>query len=201
MPHGNTFAHGNTGGFTGPGIPDITRVKNPRQPDTNNYLATNYFRLEITRLPTVTYFCQTASLPSLTLTQIDQPTATGLFPKWIGGKYNFEDFTVSFIVDENMKNWLEVFEWMKDIGTMESLDNAIDRKQTQDFFSDILIVVTNSVYKPKYHIRFKDAFPIALSGIDFNSSSTENEPVIATATFTYTSYDISAYDNITSIKT
>lgn len=200
MPHGNTFAHGNTGGFTGPGIPDITRVKNPRQPETNNYLATNYFRLEITRLPTVTYFCQTASLPALTLTPAEQPTAVGLFPKWIGGKYNFEDFTVSFVVDENMKNWLEVFEWMKDIGTMESLTNAIDRKQTQDFFSDILIVVTNSVYKPKYHIRFKDAFPIALSGIDFNSTLTENEPVIATATFTYTSYDISAYDNITSIK-
>ena len=42
-------------GYTGPGIPDITRVSNPRQPDNNNYLATNYFKMEITRLPLVTY--------------------------------------------------------------------------------------------------------------------------------------------------
>ena len=184
------MTQGNTGGFTGPGIPDVTRVTNPRQPDTNNYLATNFFQLEITRLPTVTYFCQNVGLPSVSVTPVEQPTAVGLFPKFVGGKYNFEDITVSFIVDENMKNWMEVFEWIKDIGTMEGLNNPIDRKQTGDFFSDILLVVTNSVYKPKYHIRFKDAFPIALSGIDFNSALNENEPVIATATFTYTSYNI-----------
>ena len=92
-----------------------------------------------------------------------------------------------------MLNWLEVFNWMKDIGTMEKLDKpVIDRKQTMEFFSDILLVVTNSVYKPKYHVRFKDTFPIALSGIDFNSALTENEPVIANATFTYTSYSVTA---------
>ena len=200
MPHSNPFSHGNTAGFTGPGIPDVTRVTNPRQPDTNNYLATNFFRFEITRLPTVTYFCQSASLPSLNLTPVEQPTALGINAKFIGGKYNFEDLTVSFVVDEDMKNWREVFEWMKDIGTMEKLNNPIDNVQTQDFFSDVLLVVTNSVYKPKYHIRFKDAFPIALSGIDFNSASTENEPVVATATFTYTSYNISAYDDISSMN-
>ena len=192
MPHGNTFAHGNTGGFTGPGIPDITRVVNPRQPDTNNYLATNYFRLEITRLPTVTYFCQSLGLPSIGLTPLEQPTAVGLYPKWIGGKYAFEDLTVNFVVDEDMKNWVEVFEWMKDIGTMESLNNTIDRKQTGDFFSDILLVVTNSVYRPNLHIRFKDTFPIALSGFEFTSIATDTEPITASATFAYTSYEITS---------
>ena len=181
---------GNTGGFTGPGIPDVTRVSNPRQPDTNNYLATNFFQLEITRLPTVTYFCQSVGLPSLNLTPVDQPTSGGLFPKWIGGRYNFEDITVSFIVDENMKNWIEVFEWMKDIGTIDGLNNPISGKQTEESFSDILLTITNSVYKPKYYIRFEGAFPIALSGIEFNSALGENEPVVASATFTYTSYDI-----------
>mgnify|MGYP005827308337 CR=1 FL=1 len=198
MPFSNPLAHGYTAGYTGPGIPDVTRVTNPRQPATNNYLATNYFRLEITRLPTVTYFCQSANLPSLSLTPIEQPTSLGVNPKWIGGKYNFEDFTVSFVVDENMKNWLEVFEWMKDIGTFDGTTIPIDNKQTSDFFSNINIVVTNSVYKPKYYIMFTDAFPIALSGIEFNSTNTENEPAIATATFTYTSYNIMPYTNITS---
>ena len=50
------MSHGYTGagdGYTGPGIPDVTQVTNSRQPDTNNYLASNLFQLEITRLPTV----------------------------------------------------------------------------------------------------------------------------------------------------
>lgn len=192
MVYSNPNAQGTTGGYTGPGIPDVTRVYNPRQPATNNYLSTNFFRLEVTRLPTVTYFCQSVSLPALTLTPVEQPTSLGLNPKFIGGKYAYDDLTVNFIVDENMLNWLEVFNWMKDIGTMEKLNNTIDRKQNMEFFSDILLVVTNSVYKPKYHIRFKDSFPIALTGIDFNSASSDNEPVMASATFTYTSYSVTA---------
>ena len=179
-------------GYTGPGIPDVTRVSNPRQPATNNYLASNHFQLEITRLPTVTYFCQTASIPSLTLTPTEQPTALGLRAKWVGGQYMFEDLTVSFIVDENMKNWIEVFEWMESIGNMEGYNEVIDDRQSVDFFSDILLIITNSTYKPKYYVQFKNAFPTALSAIEFNSTAMETEPIIANATFSYTSYKITA---------
>jgi len=182
--------YGYTGGYTGEGIPDITRVTNPRQPNNNNYLANNYFKLEITRLPTVTYFCQGVGLPALTLTPVEQPTSGGLFPKWIGGKYSFEDLTVNFLVDENMKNWLEVFEWMKSIGIMENTDPTISGTQTADFFSDILLVVTNSSYQPNLHIRFKNAFPISLAGFEFSSIATDTEPIVSSATFAYDSYEI-----------
>jgi len=93
----NFYDNGQTGGYTGPGIPDVTRVVNPRQPATNNYLASNFFNLEITRLPTVTYFCQSVGIPSLNLTPVDQPTPMGVYPKFIGGRYTFEDLTVNFI--------------------------------------------------------------------------------------------------------
>tara|TARA_R110000824_G_scaffold42168_2_gene124533 strand:- start:221 stop:823 length:603 start_codon:yes stop_codon:yes gene_type:complete len=188
------FQEGYTGekaGYTGPGMPDISRVSNPRQPDNNNYLSSNYFQIEITRLPTVTYFCQSASIPSLSLTPVEQPTAFGLRPKFVGGQYAFEDLVVNFIVDEQMKNWYEVYEWMKSIGNMERYSDTIDRTQTGDFFSDITLTVTNSAYKPQYYVRFTDAFPIGLSSLEFNSTSTENEPILASATFSYTSYDIS----------
>jgi len=186
----NFYDNGQTGGYTGPGIPDVTKVVNPRQPATNNYLASNFFNLEITRLPTVTYFCQSVGIPSLNLTPVDQPTPMGVYPKFIGGRYTFEDLTVNFIVDENMKNWLEVYQWMKEIGNMENTTDVIDGSQTSDFFSDILVVVTNSVYKPNLHIRFIDAFPIALSGFQFNSLATDTEPITASATFSYTLYEI-----------
>jgi hypothetical protein len=189
------MSHGYTGaghGYTGPGIPDITRVTDPRQPENNNYLATNFFQLEITRLPLVTYFCQSVNLPSLNLTPVDQPVPFGTFPKRIGGRYNFEDMVVTFLVDEKMKNWIEVFRWMESIGNMEDYTKAIAATETMDFFSNITIRVMNSAYKEQYNIRFNNAFPIALTGIDFSSISTDNEPVVASATFTYDSYNITA---------
>jgi hypothetical protein len=187
------YGEGYTGaypGFTGPGNPDITRVINPRQPSTNNYLASNFFQLEITRLPLVTYFCQSANIPSLNITPAEQPVPFGTFPKRVGGRYNFEDLTVNFIVDEEMKNWLEVFRWMESIGNMEDYKKIISNSENADFFSHITLIVMNSAYKQKYHVRFNRAFPIALTGIDFTTSSSDTDPIIASATFTYDSYNI-----------
>ena len=79
---------------------------------------------------------------------------------------------------------------MKSIGNMEKYSDTIDRTQTGDFFSDITLTITNSAYKPQYYVRFVDAFPIGLSSLEFNSTSTENEPIIGNVTFSYTSYDI-----------
>lgn len=189
-------------GYTGPGIPDITRVSDPRQPDNNNYLATNYFKFELTRLPLVTYHCQQVNLPSLSLTPVEQPTVFGTTAKWIGGKYTWEELNVSFIVDEDMKNWIEVFEWMEEIGTMVDFKSNISAQSTRkhpgqfgDFFSNSKISITNSSYKTKLEVDIHDMFPIALSGIQFNSTSSDNEPIVANATFAYTYYSINRLTN------
>jgi len=200
------FNQGYTGavGYTGPGIPDVTRVTDPRQPDTNNYLATNYFKLEITRLPLVTYHCQSVNLPSLTLTPTEQNTSLGTSVKWVGGRYNWEDLTVNFIVDEDMKNWIEVFEWMEQIAIMTDVKNTLNYSvpgkpvgQFSDYFSNARLAITNSSYKPKLQVNIVDMFPVSLSGIQFNTTNTDNEPVIATATFAYTHYEI---DRLTSAQ-
>jgi len=176
-------------GYTGAsaGIPDITYVDNSRQPDTSNYLANTYFRFEFTRLPTVTYFCQRVNLPALTFTRAELPTQTGLTVKVPGGKYEHEDLTVSFLVDENMLNWLEVYNWMRSIGVHDEIKETIPY---EDRFSDARIVITNSAFKPNLIVKIRGAFPTSLSGIDFDSTAVETEGVIATATFAFTNYEI-----------
>ena len=46
-------------------------------------------------------------------------------------------------------------------------------------------------YNPMKKVVFKDMFPVGISGIQFSSVVVDTEPVIATATFSYTSYEIS----------
>jgi len=104
---------------------------------------------------------------------------------------------VSFLVDEDMKNWIEVFEWMKSIGLMIDSKDTLNYKtpgrpsgQFEDYFSDAYLAITNSSYKPKIQVRIHEMFPTSLTGIQFNTTNSDNEPVIATATFAYTYYTI-----------
>lgn len=179
-----------------PNMPDVTQVKNPKQPVTNNYLSSNYFKLVFPRLPTVTYFCQSVNLPSFYLHNAVQSTSLGLTIKHPGDKYQFDDLRISFIVDENMKNWMEIYEWMEGIANLESNRPIKDGGKVlyhNDWYSDARIIITNSAYNPILEVIIKDVIPIHLGGIDFSSTVTDNIPVNVFASFSYTSYRIEKY--------
>tara|TARA_R100001015_G_C4628210_1_gene188257 strand:+ start:264 stop:896 length:633 start_codon:yes stop_codon:yes gene_type:complete len=184
---------GSTGGYTGPGIPDVTRSNAQKQPDTNNFLNTSYFKLVLGRLPTMTYMCQTVNLPGISIGVADQFTALGLRQKRAGDTYNFDDLTVSFLVDENMDNWTEMFNWMISIADYESnipIGKGGDVIDEGDHFSDARILITNSAFKAKKEIILKDIIPTNLSGVEFSSVESDSIPTIATATFAFTSMRI-----------
>ena len=52
------------------------------------------------------------------------------------------------------------------------------------------LLILSSAYNPIYSVQFAGVFPINLSSIDFDSSVTETEPVVVTATFQYRTFDI-----------
>jgi hypothetical protein len=168
-------------------IPDIKYVNNERQPETNNYLTNNYFKFEFTRLPTVTYFCQQVNLPSISYDAANMGTRLGIPHKTPGGKYTYDDLNVSFMVDENMKNWIEVYEWMQSIGILNDISDTIPHN---DKFSNAKLTIMNSSYKPKLQVTFYDMFPIGISGIEFNSTLPDNIAIIASATFAFNYYKI-----------
>ena len=168
-----------------------------RQPETNNYLATNFFKLELERAPLVTYFCQSVNLPSLTIPVLEVPVAQfGVPIRTPVGRYSYENMSVSFLVDEEMKNWLEIYNWMIKLGTAEQVCDALDHENAPNGkFSDAVLTIMNGSYNPIKKIILKDIFPVGVSGIQFSSVIVDTEPVIATATFAFTSYVIEDFIN------
>mgnify|MGYP003113747182 FL=1 len=186
----STFFPGASGGYTGPGIPDVTRSNPIKQPDTNNFLNTNYFKLVFGRLPTMTYMCQSVSMPSFSLGSVEVPNTLGVVPHLAGSRYTFGDLSVQFLIDEKMDNWVEMFNWMVSIANYES--DLPKRKggeyiDPRDHHSDARILVTNSAFQPKKEIIFQDVLPISLGGWEFNSVDSDSTPVLGSATFTFTS--------------
>tara|TARA_E500000318_G_scaffold87867_2_gene84886 strand:- start:1208 stop:1774 length:567 start_codon:yes stop_codon:yes gene_type:complete len=162
---------------------------NPTVPETNNYLASNFFRFQLPRTSTVTYFVQAVSFPGIQLTPVEMPNRLGRPNQFIGGRFDHEPLTLQFAVDEDMLNYKEIFDWMKLIGNYQDDTNIVAGYQTAQFFCDATLVITNSAYREKQKVTFKNTYPIALSGLQFSSILTDSDVQLATVTLNFETYE------------
>lgn len=156
---------------------------------TNNPLLVTYHQLAFSRLPAVSYFCQTVKLPGLGVGSVEQPTPFGLPINIPSGAIRFEELEIKFKVDENLKNWLELYNWIRGNGNLGDCDEQPLPRNLKTDSSGILLI-TNSSYKPKFKVSFKNLWPTAVSGIEFSTALPESMEVIATASFMYTTHKV-----------
>jgi len=160
-----------------------------RQPENINFLATHRFRVLIQRTPSVQYFCQEANLSGLSMGNASQPTPFTDIPH-PGDKINFEDFSMTFPVDEDMQNYKEIANWIVGLGFSKQYGQFKDLTDNwAGVRSDITLLVLDSNQKAKHTIIYRDAFPTALSGIQFNTKTSDTNIPLATANFKYVYYE------------
>jgi hypothetical protein len=152
-----------------------------------NTLGINYFHFEMQRIPTVIYNCTEVNLPNLTMAAVEQPTTLGIPVKRPIGKYNFEDLTITFMVDENLVNWLEIYRWMRALGNIDD-DCTNNSLNFRDWMTTATLYLTKGTYKDNKKVIFYEIFPIGLSGLKFSSTANSAVPQYASARFSYTYY-------------
>ena len=162
-------------------------IKN-RYPENISALLPTYFRFSMARLPNTTYFCQTASIPSVTLTDVSMPNP--FVPIKAPSKMEFDDLTITFIVDEALLNWLEIYNWMRSVTNVENYEEF---RSANTHLTTANLVVLNSGKQPKINVTFEGLYPKNLSAIDFSSTIMDPEPIQSTVTFGYRSYSIERY--------
>ena len=117
-----------------------------------------------------------------------QSNPTAMDIKRPGTRHVFGDLSVTFVVDEDMKNWLEIYNWIRDLSNDTNAYSDILREDQKT--SSALLTVFNSAYKPIIKVYFYHLFPTSLSGIDFDATLPSVDAVAAAATFTFTHYEI-----------
>jgi|LakMenE18May11ns_1017448.scaffolds.fasta_scaffold9857394_2 hypothetical protein len=162
---------------------------------THNPLLANYFEFTLDRVPNMVYFCQTANLPGLYTESDVQPTSLGYPVTVPTGNYKFENLQLTFKVDEDLRNWLEIFNWMKGLGNFGEACSAYPYSSssagsTTKTDSNAMLILTNSTYKPKIRVKFNHVFPVSLSGIAFSTILPESVEVVATVEFAFSGYSI-----------
>ena len=170
-----------------------------------NFLRPNAFRFSIKNLPSVAFTCQSANLPSLTLGFTTQPTPFLDIPH-VGDKNVFGDFTIRFLITEDMSNYIELYEWLVALGfptdynqyrnfSGERLNRFPFVKDSRGApiavaYSDATLTILDSNNVPRTNINFKDAFPVSVEALDFDITSSSVDYFVGIASFKYKQFEI-----------
>jgi hypothetical protein len=175
-----------------------------KQPDNMNYLSPLGFRFLLDRTPTTEYFIQSTSIPSITLGEYTQDTPFVNIPL-PGSKLRFEPVDFTFRVDEDMKNYMELYDWLSGLGFPESFTqysnfvnnsratrpgSAVGKESAEDQYSDGSLIIMTSSQNPNVRVNFKSMIPISLSALTFDTTFSDVDYLQAQVTFAYTYYDI-----------
>jgi len=163
--------------------------------EQKNFLSPIGFRFSIQKLAGVNYFCTSASLPAVTMGQIE--TADTPFNRLAvpGDKLAYGDFSLRFRVDEDMENYQEIYNWMVALGYPDNFGqypkfNRSSQPSAKTVYSDASLIITTNQYKPNVEVKFVDLYPTNISGVDFTVEETDVNYLLADATFRYRSFEL-----------
>jgi hypothetical protein len=175
----------------------------PNQIDNRNFLSPIGFKFTLSKEPKASFFCNSARIPEINLGTAVQPS----YLKDLdvpGDKLTYGDFSLRFLVDENMENYMTIHNWLTGLGYPETTQDFKDLTTNDDGvrdlkeqFSDGSLHILNSNFRDVAIVKFKDLFPTYLTSLEFEASDTDVNYFTAEVSFKYTVYNILAADGRT----
>lgn len=175
--------------------------------ENRNFLSPIGFQFTIDRLKGVDFFCQTATIPGVNMAA---PSTGTRFNKIYhpGDELEYEELYIKFLIDENMKNYHQVHDWMREITTPYSSrefafnrggipsQNPVNRRTEEppsilnnQWKSDCSLFILSSNYRPVAEFIFRDAFPVALTPLEFDSTVQDVNYFTSTIRLRYDYFD------------
>ena len=185
-----------------------------RQPTVFDYSQQSQFKVFLPLFPTTEWFVVRANVPGVSLGQAVQTTPLLDMPI-IGDKLTYDDFYVTFLVDEELKNYTEMHDWLINCAAPAKRSQfrgkarpagIPKRPQTQiqdlllgnipesdrDLYSNLDLFIMSSKNNPLVKIQMVEAFPISLTNIEYSHQESDVTYAECTATFAFSYFTISA---------
>ena len=183
-----------------------------RQPTVFDYSQSNQFKVFLPIFPTTEWFVVRANIPSVTLGTADRYTPFVTI-QMVGDHITYGDFNITFIVDENLKNYMEMYNWVKNIGFPfeHKQFNVLDRpdygnrsggqkynaeKDTyskvndDDLYTDILVQIMTGKNNLIAQCEIYEAFPTTLGAIEYSQQETDMTYAMCEVGFAYSWFDV-----------
>jgi hypothetical protein len=177
----------------------MTTTAISRNPSNPNLLQVNKYLLTFARCPNIQYFCQSVTVPGISKVEIlrNTPFVDTYIP---GEKAIYDLLNVTFLIDEELKSWLEIHDWIRaltfpkdfqeylDLSKISNIAGAIPSVKPQ--YTDGSLMLLSSNNTPYYKFKFYGMFPTSISSFIMNSSEGPETILTADATFRYTYFDV-----------
>lgn len=162
-----------------------------RQPDNLNELNPSAFELRFNKMPNVEFFCQSFNMPSISLTEVLTPTPNISLPQ-PGDSIFFAPFDITFIVDEDLNNYIELYDWFVGLGFPNTTnefktirESNTNLNPNSGEFSDAKLIVMSNKMNPIVEISFGNCFPITMGSLPFSTTTSDVSPLIVDASFQF----------------
>ena len=179
--------------------------------ENRNFLSPIGFKFAVNKLRGVDFFCQSASIPAVSMGAWEQGTRINKVYQ-PGDELYYEPLYLKFLVDENMKNYYQVHDWIREIttpysarefgydrGTLRSInkdtrDQNIYVNGNNDWLSDASLYILSSNYRPVAEFIFRDCFPLSLTTLNFDASVPDVNYFTAEVKIRYNYFDYYIYE-------
>jgi hypothetical protein len=145
----------------------------------------------VKKLPSVNFFTSRVNLPGLSAQLPSHHTPFKIIHQ-ASDKLDYHDLNVTFKVDEDLTNWLEIFNWMVGMGFPRDFEQRrlLEANNTigEGLKSDGTLTILTNARNPNYQIQFLDLLPYELSDLELSSQNSDVDYLEATVSFKYTYY-------------
>lgn len=164
-------------------------------PINPNFLSPVGFQFTVNRAKEMTFYCQSASLPGVSLIDTVGTETPFIRLNWPGTKLEYSPVTFTFKVDEDMLNYVEIYNWLLSMGSPVSFDQATafeeeNQQVGQGMFSDGKLLIETSLHNPNIEVSMRDMYPLSLTALEFDTTVSDIDHINATVSFSYRDFII-----------
>ena len=163
----------------------------PIVPFNRSFLSNNKFDFVLKRIPNFTFLVQGVNLPGLTLqsSSINTPFSAVSIP---GNQITFGSLSLTFMVDEDMQSWYELYDWIIQLGNPKGYNKVgtLTGKpgSVTSTTSDATLFIKSNSNNANLKFEFVDVYPTELGEMNFTTTDNQ-EFVTSTVTFNYGYYE------------
>ena len=155
--------------------------------NTNLAMATN-FRFVCEKVQGVTYFCTSATTPSLSSSPaiLNHMFAANDI-KFPGGR-SPSDLSIRFIVNEDFSNYMEMLRWQRSGVPYKDFNEIVPEYKGNVNHGKLFML--NNKKNPVVMMTFSNLIPTQISGFTLTQSETDPTPIYATVSFVFDAFRI-----------
>lgn len=166
-------------------------------PENINPLSSIGYQLNIEKLPDLTFFAQEVNLPGIVLGEPEFGTPFARVPI-PGETLTYDQFSISFLVDEEMKNYKAIYNWIVALGFPEGYQQYLELKSGDNIelyselatnYSDASLIILNNNNNFSNQVNLRDIFPTSLDSLTFQSTNNESQYLVGRVSFKFSYYN------------